>query len=126
MADESLGRVAERLRRSTVQLVDAGGRGIGSGVLWDAAGTIVTNAHVVRGSEARAELWDGRRARAQVLARDPRRDLARLRLDAPGLEPAEAGDSSRLRPGEVVIAIGNPLGFTGALTAGTVYGVGRL
>jgi serine protease Do len=80
---------------------------------------------VARASEAEIELWDGRRFPARVTARDPRRDLAALHIDAPPLEAATAGDSTTLRPGELVIAIGNPLGFAGALSTGVVHSIGR-
>ena len=119
------GEIAERLRRSTAQ-VFAGDRGIGSGVVWSADGAILTNAHVARGSAVRVELWDGRRFSAPVTARDARRDLALLWISADGLEPATAGDSAALRPGELVMAIGSPLGFAGALSTGVVHSVGAL
>src|SRR6266540_1838888 len=111
------GEIAERLRRSTVQIHSRGNRqpGSGSGVVWAASGLILTNAHVARAGEAEIELWDGRRFPARVTARDSRRDLAALRIDAPSLDAVTPGDSGALRPGELVIAIGSPLGFAGAL-----------
>ena len=121
------GEIAERLRRSTVQVFPHGrGRGGGSGVVWRSDGLIVTNAHVARSREAEVELWDGRRLQARVVARDPRRDLATLRIGASGLETAGPGDSDSLRPGELVIAIGNPLGFAGALSTGVIHSIGKL
>jgi serine protease Do len=124
MANPGFGEVAEQLRRSTVQ-VHAGRarRGSGSGVIWAADGLIVTNAHVAA-DRMRVELWDGREFDAQISARDPRRDLALLRISADGLPAAAAGDSSALRPGELVLAVGNPLGFIGALTTGVVHALG--
>lgn len=119
------GEIAEQLRRSTV-LVHAGGRGSGSGVLWAGNGLIVTNAHVARGSSARVVLWDGREFDAAITSRDPRLDLAALRIDAGGLAASSAADSSKVRPGELAIAIGNPFGFVGALTTGVVHAVGAL
>jgi serine protease Do len=121
------GEIAERLRRSTVQVFPHGhGKGGGSGVVWSSDGLIVTNAHVARSGEAEVELWDGRRFRARVAARDPRRDLATLRISAAGLETATPGDSTVVRPGELVIAIGNPLGFAGALSTGVIHSIGKL
>jgi len=121
------GEIAERLRRSTVQVFPHGrGRGGGSGVVWTADGLIVTNAHVARSRNAEVELWDGRRFPARVASRDPRRDLATLRIDAANLEAATPGDSDRLRAGELVIAIGNPLGFAGALSTGVIHSIGKL
>jgi serine protease Do len=123
MAIEGLGEIAEQLRRSTV-LIHAGSRGSGSGVIWSSDGTIVTNAHVARGSSTRVQLWDGRAFDATVTARDPRRDLATLRIHAHSLPAAIPADSSLLRPGEFVIAIGNPMGFVGALTTGVIHAIG--
>lgn len=123
MLPHGFGEVAERLRRSTVQ-VSTRGRGYGgagSGVIWGADGLIITNAHVARGAEAKVTLWDGSSHSATVLIRDPRRDLASLRIAAAGLPAATAGDSSALRVGELVIAVGNPLGFIGAVTTGVVH-----
>jgi serine protease Do len=119
-----LGEVAEHLRRWTVQ-VRRGRRerGGGSGVVWSADGVILTNAHVAGARELEVELWDGRTFCARVSSRDPRRDLAALRIEAGSLEAARAGDSDRVRPGELVIAVGNPLGFAGALSTGTVHSV---
>jgi serine protease Do len=94
-------------------------------VIWSAGGLILTNAHVARTSEAEIELWDGRRWAARVTSRDGRRDLAALRVDAPSLDAASPGDSTALRPGELVIAIGSPLGFAGALSTGVVHSIGR-
>ena len=119
------GEIAERLRRVTAQ-VFAGNRGSGSGVVWSSDGHIVTNAHVARSGDAQVELWDGSRYEATVAARDPRRDLAVLRMKAHGLEAAQPGDSGKLRPGEMVLAVGSPLGFAGALSTGVVHSVGQI
>jgi serine protease Do len=117
-----IGEVGERLRRSTVGV--RSGRSLsGSGVIWDASGVIVTNAHVVRSGDLTVELWDGRTVHAHLDKRDSRRDLAILRAEADGLESARFGDSRRVRVGQLVIAVGNPLGFTGALSTGVVHGV---
>jgi serine protease Do len=125
MAIIGLGEVVERLRRSTV-LLHAGHRGSGSGVIWTSDGLIVTNAHVARSSPPCVQLWDGREFEATVTARDPHRDLAALHINASGLPAATAADSAQLRPGELVIAVGNPLGFVGALTTGVVHAVGPI
>lgn len=125
MQIKGLGEVAERVRRSTV-LVQPGGRGSGSGVIWRSDGLIVTNAHVARGSRMDVNLWDGREFRAELTARDSRRDLAALRIEATDLNAAVIGDSGRVRAGELAIAVGNPLGFLGALTTGIVHTVGPL
>lgn len=117
------GEIAERLRRSTVH-VGAGGGSSGSGVVWDHAGTVITNAHVARSPSARVTLFDGRSYPARVRLWDGQRDLAVLQIDARDLTPIEVADSSKLCPGEIVIAVGNPMGFTGALTTGVVHTVG--
>jgi serine protease Do len=118
-----IGEAGEKLRRSTVQ-VRNGRASSGSGVIWDSSGVIVTNAHVVRSADLTIELWDGRAAPARLDRRDDSRDLAILRVEAGRIEPAAFGDSSRVRAGELVIAVGNPMGFTGALSTGVVHGVG--
>jgi serine protease Do len=125
MAIHGFGEIAEKLRRSTV-LVLSGERGNGSGVIWSADGLIVTNAHVARASQMRIQLWDGREFDAALVSRDTRRDLAELRISAANLPAAAAADSSQVRPGELAIAIGNPLGFVGALTTGVIHAVGPL
>ncbi len=127
------GEIAERLRRSTVQVLIGQGqgrrrteRGGGSGVIWRADGAILTNAHVARNDALEVELWDGRRFPARVTSRDVRRDLALLRIEGAALEAAPAGDSNALRPGELVLAIGSPLGFAGALSRGVVHSLGPI
>jgi len=127
-----IGEIGERLRRSTV-LIRSGNTAerrsdSGSGIVWDDTGrdgtrTIVTNAHVARSGDLTVEFWDGRAARASVFKRDVRRDLAILRCDATGSESARHDDARRPRVGEFVIAVGNPLGFIGALSTGVVHGV---
>ncbi|PYU27401.1 MAG: peptidase S1 [Acidobacteria bacterium] len=125
MFPPGFGEVAERLRRSTVH-ISAGGRGHGSGIIVKSEGTIVTNAHVARFGRLAVTLWDGRSFPAEIATRDLRRDLAILRVPASNVPAAPLGDSNQLRPGELVIAIGNPLGFMGALTAGIIHAVGPL
>jgi serine protease Do len=121
------GRVAEALRRCTVQIRFGRGRqrGNGSGVII-AAEQVITNAHVVHGPTLAVESWEGKSFAASVLKVDARRDLALLA--APGLDASlvSLGDSNALKPGTPVIAIGNPLGFIGAVSSGIVHSVGRL
>jgi serine protease Do len=125
MAISGLGEIAERLRRSTV-LIRAGDRGNGSGIIWSSDGTIVTNAHVAQRRQLRVQLWDGREFNATLATRHSHYDLAALHIDATHLNAASAADSSRVRAGELAIAIGNPLGFVGALTTGVVHAVGPI
>jgi serine protease Do len=89
-------------------------------------GIIVTNAHVAAFSPLNVQLWDGTRAQAELLSRDAGHDLATLRVARSGLPAATLADSDRLRVGELVIAIGNPFGFIGALTTGVVHAIGRV
>lgn len=119
-----LAAVAERLRASVV-VVRGRGEGVGSGVIWERNGLIVTNHHVAPEGEAEVVLADGRSLAARVIARDPQADLAALRVAAVGLPAVEVRDSRELRVGEIVLAVGNPLGMRGAVTAGIVSGVGR-
>jgi len=121
-----IGEVGERLRRSTVQVRDSGpGRqNTGSGVIWDNTGTVLTNAHVLGNRGFTVELWDGRTFQAELAERDTQMDLAKLRLPSiTALTPVSVR-ASPVKPGEFVVAAGNPLGFTGALSTGTVRDVG--
>lgn len=126
MGIAGLGEIAERLRRNTVLVRPRGSKGNGWGVIWSPDGLIVTNAHVARGKYLDVCLWDGREVQAEVTDRDTRCDLAALRISAPNLSAAQAADSSCIRAGEFAIAVGNPLGFVGAMTTGVIFGVGPI
>jgi len=125
MSYPGYGEIAEQLRRSTV-LVVANSRGSGSGIIWSSDGVVVTNAHVVRGARVHVQLWDGSEFEASIRSRDPQRDLAQLRIDATNLPAATSSDSSQVRSGELAMAIGNPLGFVGALATGVIHAVGPI
>jgi serine protease Do len=118
---DAMRNVIERARRSTVEIRTRRARESGCGIIWDSAGLVVTNAHVARNRHLAVTLADGRELDAEVVAHDPIRDLAALKLDATGLPSAEIGDSDTLRPGELVLAVGCPRGVAGAATAGVVH-----
>ena len=116
--------VSERLAPSVANLRSR--RGGGSGVAITSDGFIVTSAHVVdRASRVHASFVDGSEVQAEIVGADPLSDLAVLRADSTGLVPAELGDATQLRVGQLVVAIGNPHGFAGSVTAGVVSALGR-
>ena len=127
--------VAERLAPSVANLrvtrrTRGGWRpvGAGSAVALTPDGYLVTSAHVVAGpglQQGRATLVDGRELRFSIVGRDPLSDLAVLRAEARDLHPAELGDAETLRVGQLVVAIGNPNGYAGSVTAGVVSALGR-
>lgn len=114
--------LAERLRRGVVAV--RGPAGGGSGTIWSADGTIVTNSHVVQSDRAEVVTWDGRVFQAEVTARDVERDLALLRVRAEGLSALDAADSSAVRAGQLALAAGNPWGQRGVITAGIILSMG--
>ena len=131
----SLVQVFERSEPGVVQIdvrrevPNARGIGLGSGFVYDARGHIITNAHVVDDArEVVATFLDGRSYVAAVIGMDADTDLAVIRTDASrsALHPLPMGDSSRLKIGERVAAIGNPFGLSGSMTAGIVSQMGRL
>ena len=103
-----------------------GAPGLGSGVIISPQGHIATNWHVIEGAgDIRVRLADGREAVPRLIGADPDTELALLQIDLPDLPVIRLGHSGRLRPGEVALAIGNPLGLSQTVTQGIVSAVGR-
>jgi len=101
-------------------------RSLGSGVIMTAEGHIITNNHVIADADAiQVLLHDGRSANAVVIGSDPATDLAVLKIDLPGLSPAEPANSDNVSVGDIVLAIGNPYGFGHSVTQGIISGLGR-
>jgi len=131
--------VAERLTPKVASLrVPRGGQGggqgggygrgesLGSGVVFTGDGFLLTNAHVVgKATGGTAEFSDGTSAPFRVVGADPLSDLAVLRANGPTPEPAELGEADQLKVGQLVVAVGNPLGLAGSVTAGVVSALGR-
>src|SRR5215217_7106765 len=116
--------VAERLSPSVANVRLR--RGGGSAVVITPDGFMLTSAHVVaRTKGGRVSFVDGRELEFEVVGSDPLSDLAVLRAHGRELTPAELGDAEKLRVGQLVVAIGNPHGFTGSVTAGVVSALGR-
>lgn len=136
-ADPDLPAVVAAVRDSVVTITSEGfssrgfatipSTGVGSGVVLTADGYILTNKHVVAGSQSlTVELADGRQFSAKVVTESTDGDLALIKIDATGLTPAVIGDSGALQVGETVIAIGSPLGtFTETVTRGILSATGR-
>ena len=129
--------VAERLTPKVASLrVPRGGEGqgggygrgesLGSGVVFTGDGFLLTNAHVVgKSTGGTAEFSDGTSAPFRVVGADPLSDLAVLRANGPTPEPAALGEADTLKVGQLVVAVGNPLGLAGSVTAGVVSALGR-
>jgi S1-C subfamily serine protease len=120
--------VAASLLPSVAALAVRTGRGAGAGsaVTFTDDGFLLTNAHVVAGaSGGTADFADGTETRFDVVGADPLSDLAVVRVQNPGAPAAPLGDADHLRIGQLVVAVGNPMGLAGSVTAGVVSGLGR-
>jgi S1-C subfamily serine protease len=116
---------AARITPSVVN-IEVPKRGSGSGFFFTPDGFILTNSHVVSGApEVMATLADGSRYAASIVGDDPHSDLAVIRISAPRQVAARLGDSDSIQPGQIAIAVGNPLGFQCTVTAGVVSALGR-
>lgn len=126
--------VAEQIGAAVVSIsmkkrahsAEYGGEGAGSGLLFTPDGFILTNHHVIDGAQdITASLIDGGTYNASVIGADPETDLAVVRITGQIFPAAEFGDSDSLRPGQLVVAMGNPLGFQNTVSAGVISALGR-
>jgi S1-C subfamily serine protease len=116
--------VVKKVAPSVVQIETSAG--LGSGIVFDAKGDIVTNAHVVGSAKAvTITLANGKRYQGTLVGTYTADDLAVIKITAPGLRPASFGNSSKLQVGTIVMALGNPLGFRSSVTEGIVSGLDR-
>jgi len=122
LADE-LAEIANRVQESVVMIYHQGGNG--SGVIWRSDGQIITNSHVASGDQVDVVLADGRKFTGEVSARHPKHDLAIVQITAEDLPAIKVGDSSTVRPGQIAVAIGHPLGMRNAVTAGVIVAAGQ-
>ncbi|HEY6796250.1 MAG TPA: trypsin-like peptidase domain-containing protein [Kineosporiaceae bacterium] len=124
VAERLIPRVAALETRRRVRGGEA--HGAGSGVVFTEDGFLLTNAHVVHGAQGGvAAFADGVTAPFRVIGSDPLSDLAVIRADGPTPSPVTLGEASRLKVGQLVVAVGNPLGLAGSVTAGVVSALGR-
>ncbi|MEM9018460.1 MAG: trypsin-like peptidase domain-containing protein, partial [Verrucomicrobiota bacterium] len=117
----------EEIERFREELPERQEQGLGSGVIISSDGYILTNNHVVGDAEEiQVSLWDGKKEfKAEVVGADPKTDVALIKVDAKNLQAITIGDSSKLRIGDVALAVGNPLGLDQTATVGIVSAVGR-
>src|SRR6516165_10520694 len=119
-------RLTPKVASLRVPLRRGSGEGLGSGVVFTGDGFLLTNAHVVGpANTGTASFSDGTSVPYRVVGADPLSDLAVLRADGPTPEPAELGEADQLVVGQLVVAVGNPLGLAGSVTAGVVSALGR-
>lgn len=121
--NESFADVARSVWPSLVRV--QAGKGGGAGTIWHPDGLVMTNAHVVGKGPVEVILGDGSRYPARLLARGEGLDVAALSIDATNLPTIPLGESTRLRPGQLVMAAGHPWGVEGAVAVGVVIGAGR-
>ena len=115
--------ISQHLRSFTVEIVNH--RSIGSGIIWSTDGLVITNAHVAMGSQVQIKLSQGKVIEGDVIARDRHQDLAAIQVDvqipADRVSRNIIGNSQNLRPGEMVLAMGSPWGFSETLTTGVIH-----
>jgi serine protease Do len=114
---DALGELTREIARSVV-LVRGSMGSSGSGVIWDRPGLVITNHHVVPGQRAELTVAGGRRLKARVIRRAPALDLAALEVDGEAGQGAQIGDSDELQVGDLVMAVGNPMGERNAPSLG--------